>query len=143
MADDDTTATVEDVGSDVTDAPAATEESAAELAHDAADASAEAADDAREHAQDVAQAAGDAVDHATDVADDHAMHAETRRVMAEGFERVERRLDRVEDAVGLGVEQPVHDIADAPEAIVTDEPVAETTEEAHIRRRRVFGKARR
>jgi hypothetical protein len=143
MAESEGTATVEDVTEDTAHVPEHAEETASELAHDAADASAEAADTAQEHAQDVASAAGDAVEHATDVADDHRMHEETRRIMAEGFERVERRLDALEAGTVHTLSQPVEDVAEAPEAIVSEEPVTESTEEVHVRRRRAFGKARR
>lgn len=145
MADDPE---LTDVTGTVEEAPEHAAESGAELVRDAAEESEDAAEHAHETASDIAQSSGEAVADVAHEAREHEMHAETRRIVAEGFERVEERLHRVEEAVfRTGVEEPVEEITETPAEIVADAAPengsASETTETHTRRRRVFAKSRR
>lgn len=134
-------ATVEDVPSSEHPAPVEeVVEPAADLLHDAADASAEAAEDLHDTAGEVLDGALDTTSDIHHAATEHEMHAETRRIVAEGFERVEGRLTAVENKVGIGATQPADDIGEGGAEVLSEpgEAVEDTVHEVHTRRRRMF-----
>lgn len=147
MSESDTnTATIEDVGDDVAEAPREVQDSAAELVHDGAEESEHRAEEARDTASDIASSTADVVADVSHEAREHAMHAETRDLVARGFERIEQRLGEVERHVGIGVTAPVEEMAETPPAIVetaTAPDHSEETTEVHAKRRRVFARGRR